>query len=83
MSPLQDEGGLARFSLHSAFVDPTAAVDAPERRSVELRCIVFFGDGAAVPADFASNFVAPHLAKGSADQDLSPRVELLPPTEAW
>ena len=32
---------------------------------------------------FASSFVAPHLIKGSADQDLSPKVELLPPTDDW
>lgn len=73
----------ARFCLHSAFVDPAAAPDAPERRSVELRTIVFFGDDAAVPADFARGFVAPHLVKGSADQDLNPKVELLPPTDEW
>ena len=73
----------ARFCLHSAFVDPTAAPDAPERRSTELRCIVFFGDETAVPPDFASSFIAPHLIKGSADQDLSPKVELLPPTDEW
>ena len=45
--------------------------------------IVFFGDEHAVPADFASTFVAPHLVEGSADQDLNPSVELLPPTDEW
>ena len=28
-----------------------------------------------MPGDFASSFVAPHLTKGSADQDLSPKVD--------
>ncbi len=34
--------GRARGSFHSAFVDPTAAKDAPERRSIEIRTIAFF-----------------------------------------
>ena len=47
--------------------------------------IVFFGDEHAVPADFASTFVAPHLRKGSPDQDLTPeRIEMLPRcSNAW
>jgi hypothetical protein len=31
----------ARFTPHSAFVDPTAAVDAPPRESIEVRVLVF------------------------------------------
>lgn len=34
--------GRARGSFHSAFVDPTAPKDAPERRSIEIRTIAFF-----------------------------------------
>jgi len=30
------------FSFHSAFMDPEAAVDAPDRRSVEVRCMVIY-----------------------------------------
>jgi hypothetical protein len=34
--------GRARLSAHSAFDDPTSAADAPPRRSIELRSIVFW-----------------------------------------
>jgi hypothetical protein len=34
--------GRARFSLHSAFDDPTAPADAPPRESIEVRCFAFF-----------------------------------------
>ena len=30
------------FSFHSAFVDPDTAVDAPDRWSIEVRCIVVY-----------------------------------------
>ena len=36
------EDGRARFTIHTAFEDPTAAVDAPPRESIETRCFVFF-----------------------------------------
>merc|ERR1712136_455587 len=66
------EDGQARFSLHASFDDAATAASAPERESVELRCIVFFDD---VPEQFGSSFVAPHLAPGSPDRiDVSPKV---------
>ncbi len=34
--------GRARFSLHSAFADPTSAPDAPPRQSIEIRAFAFF-----------------------------------------
>jgi hypothetical protein len=34
--------GPARLSAHSAFDDPTSAADAPPRRSIELRSLVFW-----------------------------------------
>jgi len=34
--------GRARFTLHTAFEDPTAPADAPPRESLETRCFVFF-----------------------------------------
>ncbi len=34
--------GRTRFTLHSPFTDPDAAVDAPPRESIETRCLVFF-----------------------------------------
>jgi len=34
--------GRARFSLHSAFDDPTAPADAPPRESIEVRAFAFF-----------------------------------------
>jgi hypothetical protein len=34
--------GRARFSLHSAFDDPTSPADAPPRESIEVRCFAFF-----------------------------------------
>lgn len=34
--------GVARLSFHTAFDDPTTPLDAPPRRSIELRTLVFF-----------------------------------------
>ena len=34
--------GRARLSVHTAFDDPTAASDAPPRRSIEIRALVFW-----------------------------------------
>ena len=34
--------GPARFTIHSAFKDPTASMDAPVRESIETRCFVFY-----------------------------------------
>jgi hypothetical protein len=31
----------ARFTPHSAFIDPTASADAPPRESIEARILVF------------------------------------------
>ena len=30
------------FALHSAFADPTTTADAPDRESIEVRCIVIY-----------------------------------------
>ena len=35
-------GGVATFSLHSAFRDPAAPPDGPKRRSIEVRTVAFF-----------------------------------------
>ena len=34
--------GRARFTIHTAFEDPTAPADAPSRESIESRCFAFF-----------------------------------------
>lgn len=34
--------GTARFTAHTSFDDPTSAADAPPRRSIELRALVFW-----------------------------------------
>jgi hypothetical protein len=34
--------GRIRFTIHSAFTDPGAAVDSPPRESMETRCFAFF-----------------------------------------
>jgi hypothetical protein len=34
----------ARFTPHSAFIDPTTPADAPPRESIESRALVFFAD---------------------------------------
>jgi hypothetical protein len=36
--------GRARFTLHSAFADPTTPADAPPRESIEIRTFAFFDD---------------------------------------
>jgi hypothetical protein len=40
----RDDGVVARFAPHTAFIDPTAPVDAPPRESIELRTYVIFGE---------------------------------------
>lgn len=40
------DDGRARFTAHSAFVDPAAPAEAPSRQSIEVRTIAFFGAGA-------------------------------------
>lgn len=37
-----EKDGRARFSLHSAFADPTTPDDAPPRQSIEVRTLAFF-----------------------------------------
>merc|ERR1712232_688512 len=56
--------GRARMALHSAFDDPTSLASAPIRESMELRCIVFFGD---LPSGFADTW------SDSPDQELQPQ----------
>jgi hypothetical protein len=41
----REDGAVARFAPHTAFIDPTAPRDAPPRESIELRTFVIFGDG--------------------------------------
>ena len=36
------EDGRCRYTMHSAFVDPTSAADAIPRESIETRTIAFF-----------------------------------------
>jgi hypothetical protein len=40
----RDDGAVARFAPHTAFIDPAAPVDAPPRESIELRTFVIFGE---------------------------------------
>ena len=37
--------GAARFSGHTGFDDPTSPSDAPTRKSLEVRTLVFFPPG--------------------------------------
>ncbi len=37
-----EDDGRARFTIHTAFNDPTAPAGAPSRESIETRCFVFF-----------------------------------------
>ena len=36
--------GRARYAAHSAFVDPKTAGEKKPRESIEVRCLVFWGD---------------------------------------
>jgi hypothetical protein len=38
-----DDGGPCTFSFHSAFKDPGTPADAPDRWSIEVRCMVLYG----------------------------------------
>jgi hypothetical protein len=40
----RDDGAVARFAPHTAFIDPTAPQDAPPRESIELRTFIIFGE---------------------------------------
>jgi hypothetical protein len=40
----RDDGAVARFAPHTAFIDPTAPSDAPPRESIELRTFVIFDE---------------------------------------
>lgn len=40
----REDGAVARFAPHAAFIDPTAPRDAPPRESIELRAFVIFGE---------------------------------------
>ena len=40
----REDGAVARFAPHTAFIDPTAPRDAPPRESIELRAYVIFGE---------------------------------------
>jgi len=40
----RDDGAVARFAPHTAFIDPTAPADAPPRESIELRTFLIFGE---------------------------------------
>jgi hypothetical protein len=40
----RDDGAVARFAPHTAFIDPTAPPDAPPRESIELRTFVIFDE---------------------------------------
>mmetsp|Transcript_30751 Transcript_30751/g.57617 ORF Transcript_30751/g.57617 Transcript_30751/m.57617 type:complete len:321 (+) Transcript_30751:22-984(+) len=72
--------GRARFSLHAAFQDPSCNPDAASRESIEMRCVVFFGD---LPPDFAETFVAPHLLPGT-DCCMNPtRIPVTAPGDEW
>ena len=41
----RDDGAVARFAPHTAFIDPSAPPDAPPRESIELRTFVIFDEG--------------------------------------
>jgi len=69
------EDGRARFAFHSAFDDPRSSASAPPRESMELRCIVFFGE---LPHQFAETW------SDSPDQELTPhRVDVGPIDDEW
>ncbi len=40
-----DESGLARFTAHAAFDDPTTPAGTPPRESIEVRTLVIYGSG--------------------------------------
>mmetsp|Transcript_11572 Transcript_11572/g.26926 ORF Transcript_11572/g.26926 Transcript_11572/m.26926 type:complete len:340 (-) Transcript_11572:184-1203(-) len=73
--------GRARFTIHSAFEDPTSVPDAPPRESIEVRCIALFGE---LPDGFAATFAPPHLDPNSPDHDLTPpKLEMSGPHQEW
>jgi len=62
---------------------PTFLDQARNRRSIEVRCLVFYD---VLPEGFAEGFVAPHLLPNSADSDARLsliRRDVLPVADVW
>lgn len=70
---------VARFALHSAVQHKEPGEPAKPRRSLEVRCLVFY-DG--LPEDIASQFVAPHIKMGYAESQSLKRT-ILPLSNQW
>lgn len=70
---------VARFAVHSAV--PYRELGYPEkpRRSLEVRCLVFYEE---LPEDVASQFVAPHLLLGYSESR-QVKMTVLPPSDKW
>ena len=46
-SDASEPGATSTFSYHSAFYDPNTPADAPDRQSIEVRCIVIYEERAS------------------------------------
>ena len=42
LTDTDDRNSLCTFSFHSAFTDPNTPPEAPDRKSIEVRCVAFF-----------------------------------------
>jgi len=60
----QNDGHTSRFCIHSAFRPDAQDDRLPCRKSVEVRLLVFWGEG---QENLARNFVPPHMLPESAD----------------
>ena len=82
-----DDGDTARFSLHAAFRHPAqdAGPPLPERESIEVRCLVLFGDGLqTLASDFLPPSVNPANAKNEKNEQANRCTkEILPPSDEW
>lgn len=85
-SPILGAEGAGRLpEQRLGLTEPGAspAQNLRNRRSLELRCVVFYE---ALPEGFARGFSAPHLQPNSHDADARlslKRVELLPASDEW
>lgn len=71
---------VAQFAVHSAVPYREPGVPEKPRRSLEVRCLVFYD--ADLPQDVTSQFVAPHIKLGYSESRAC-KTTVLPPSEDW
>ena len=77
-----------RMTFHTAFVDPTARPDAPERQSIECRAFLFFPDFEpntcpALPSDAVAESVDPVEGDAEVEAAVQKTLGLIDTMSSW